>query len=186
MKCNRSIGITGESSNFRRSATSVYRSARLLFTVGIWNDRGYPVALGRVNLSRAPHCPAAFSFGNEVMETRLDLPFLRRTILLLPFFWLLSPCLAFAGFPSSVLSFYPLVTDRTLVRRNRITFAVSLTSYVYSACNVSTRKGLPKIHISKTFCTNYILHIFWIFPPNKSWTKFKRAKLETVSEDGEM
>lgn len=108
MKCNRSIGITGESSNFRRSATSVYRSARLLFTVGIRNDRGYPVALGRVNLSRAPHCPAAFSFGNEVMETRLDLPFLRRTTYNFTpsFFLALSPCLAFAGFPSSVLSFY--------------------------------------------------------------------------------
>jgi len=33
------------------------------------------VALARVNLSRAPHCPAAFSLGNEVMETRQDLPF---------------------------------------------------------------------------------------------------------------
>lgn len=36
---------------------------------------GHPAALGRVNLSRTPHCSAAFSLGNEVMETRLDLPF---------------------------------------------------------------------------------------------------------------
>lgn len=106
------------------------------------------MALGRVNLSRAPHCPAAFSLGNEVMETRLDLPFLRRTTYNFTpsFFWpsLSLPSfrrLAFASFPSSVLSFYPLVTDRTPVCRNRIKFAVR-RRVAFTVCNVSSEESL--------------------------------------------
>lgn len=126
------------------------------------------MALGRVNLSRAPHCPAAFSLGNEVMETRLDLPFLRRTTYnFTPFFFSGSLSLpsfrrfASASFPSSVLSFYPLVTDRTSVCRNRIKFAVSSTSCVYSAQRVQRGKGLREFISPNRFVravyTSYIL-----------------------------
>lgn len=128
MKCNRSIDITGGSSNFRRSAASVYRSARLLFIHRYSERSGHPAALGRVNLSRAPHCPAAFSHGNEVMETRLDLPFLRCTTYnfissffsdaLLPFYSVDSPPLVFLH------SFFLSACHQSHLCRNRIRFAV--------------------------------------------------------------
>lgn len=152
------------------------------------------MALGRVNLSRAPHCPAAFSLGNEVMETRLDLPFLRRTtrrtILLLPFFLALSPCLhsPSASFPSSVLSFYPLVTDRTPVCRNRIKFAVSSAKLRLPCATCPAGRAYENSYLQIVLHELCILRIFWTLP-----LKIKRrtsgnlrdryAKLEIVSSD---
>lgn len=125
---------------------------------------GHPVALDRVNLSRAPHCPAAFSLGNEVMETRLDLPFLRRTTCnFTPSFFssLLSPLpfrqLASSSFPSSVLSIR-LPSTAPPVCRNRIRFAVSSTSYsVYSVRRVQREGRLwnPCFYLPSFFFAMY-------------------------------
>lgn len=108
------------------------------------------MALGRVNLSRAPHCPAAFSLGNEVMETRGWISLscaARRTISLLPFFSGLPSFLparpprrsrSAGSLPLAFLHpFFLSACHRprrhSRVCRNRIRFAVSSTSRVYSA-----------------------------------------------------
>lgn len=64
MKCNRSIGITGESSNFRRSATSVYRSARLLFTGSVFGTIG----ISRGSRSCQPFEGAPLSCGFQLRK----------------------------------------------------------------------------------------------------------------------
>jgi len=99
---------------------------------------GHPAALGRVNLSRAPHCPAAFSLGNEVMETRLDLPFpAPHDVQFYSFLFISlsprhSPRLASTSFPSSVLSVRLLPTAPRFVAivlcspfRRRFAFAAT-------------------------------------------------------------
>lgn len=115
---------------------------------------GHPVALDRVNLSRAPHCPAAFSLGNEVMETRLDLPFLRRTTCnFTPSFFLASSPLFHSANSLPVAFLHPFFLSAchrphprfvaivlgSLFRRRAIAFI---------ACDMSSEKGVYGIHIS--------------------------------------
>lgn len=136
------------------------------------------MALGRVNLSRAPHCPAAFSLGNEVMETRLDLPFPAPHDVhnFTPSFYLWSLCpsstfrwLASTSFPSSVLSIRLSPTAPRFV-------AIVLGSpfrrrFAFTACCVSSGEQLTGIRISKplyvylpgffAICTTATINFEW-------------------------